>query len=269
MPTLLNDQFHKMNHIPSYWPILVFLLLLLPAILPVFKPYVTGTADGLGHKFRLVSFYESLSEGNLRPRWAKEAALGYGAPVFLYNYPLPYYFASLFVRLGNSINGSGQLLSAFSLLFSAIFMFLAVEKLTGSLLGGLTAAIVYTYAPYHLQMTYLYDSWGEELAFVFPPLILYLIFNLANHFRPHNKFEIINSKHKTNSKSQNPKTRNILGFGHLNFSIVSNFDIRTVDFIFLVLCWSLFILSHNISAVMFSPVILVLAFVLTRNKVGP
>jgi hypothetical protein len=155
--------------------LLIIVVLLLPIISPVFKPYVSGTADGLGHKFRLVSFYKSLEEGNLRPRWAKEAAFGFGAPIFIYNYPLPYYLGSLFVKLGNSINRSGQLLSAFSFFFSGVLMFIAARRLTNSFWGGITSAIVYAYAPYHLQMSYLYGAWGEELAFIFPPLILYLI----------------------------------------------------------------------------------------------
>src|SRR3989338_7413494 len=88
------------------------------AVLPIFKPYVAGTADGLGHRFRLVSFYKSLKEGNIRPRWASDAALGYGAPIFLFNYPLPYYLGSLFLFLGFSVNQAGQILEAVSLFLS-------------------------------------------------------------------------------------------------------------------------------------------------------
>jgi len=193
-----------------------FLLLnLLFVILPLFKPYISGTADGLGHRFRLVSFYNSLKEGNIRPRWAKEAALGYGAPTFLFNYPLPYYLGSLFLFLGFSVDQAGQILSALSLFLSGLFMFLLGRKLFGNW-GGIVAAILYTYTPYHLQMTYLYDAWGEELAFVFPPLILYLL------------------KVKKNA-------------------------------LLLTICWFLFILSHNVSVLMFTPVLLLLGFVIGPN----
>src|SRR3989344_2027830 len=180
------------------------ILSLLFVILPLFKPYVSGTADGLGHRFRLVSFYKSLKEGNIRPRWASDAALGYGAPTFLFNYPLPYYLGSLFLFLGFSVDQAGQILSALSLFLSGLFMFLLGRKLFGNW-GGIVAAILYTYTPYHLQMTYLYDAWGEELAFVFPPLILYLL------------------KVKKNA-------------------------------LLLTICWFLFILSHNVLVLMFTPV---------------
>ncbi len=200
------------------WSLLFISLSL--AILPLFKPYVSGTADGLGHRFRLVSFYKSLKEGNIRPRWANETALGYGAPIFLFNYPLPYYLGSLFLFLGFSVNQSGQILASTSLFLSGFFMFLLGRKLYGNL-AGLVAAIVYTYAPYHLQMIYLYDSWGEMTAFVFPPLILYL------------------------SIGQNKQARYFVG---------------------LITAWFLFILSHNVSVLMFTPMILLLGFVMDFKR---
>lgn len=239
MSFALENRFQKISHNSPYWVILVFLLLLLPAILPVFRPYVSGTADGLGHKFRLVSFYKSLSEGNLRPRWNSEAALGYGAPIFLYNYPLPYYIGSLFVKLGYSINRSGQLLSAFSFFFSGIFMFILARELTGSFLGGLVAGITYLYAPYHLQMSYLYGAWGEELAFVFPPLILYLIIFLVKNFEESNLF------------LRKIKLGNFIPTKSTNLVI----------FVALIITWVLFVLSHNLSAIMLSPMLLLLGLI--------
>jgi hypothetical protein len=221
-----------MNVVRKISPYLLLVVLITPAILPLFKPTVSGTADGLGHRFRLVSFYNSLKEGNWHPRWASEAALGYGAPTFLFNYPLPYYLASFFHSLGFTIDRSGQMLSATCLFLSGIFMFLAVGKLLerwGRLgeWGGLAASVVYTYAPYHLQMTYLYDSWGEEVAFVFPSLILYLTICLIGQ--------------------------------------ISQIE-RIIYMAVLTISWVLFILSHNVSALMFSPVLLFLSFVILVSE---
>lgn len=214
----------------KYYFYFILLLCLLPAVVPIFKPYVSGTADGLGHRFRLVSFYKSLNQGIMHPRWAGEAALGYGAPTFLYNYLLPYYLASLILKAGFSVNQSGQLLSAAALLLSGFIMYFLGNKLTGKKIAGLVASVVYVYAPYHLLMTYLYDAWGEMLAFIFPPLILCLFLCLI---------------------------------GQIN-------QIRkTLFFILLVLSWFLFILSHNVSAVMFAPILLFLAFVFGGFKIKP
>ncbi len=208
--------------------ILTVIIFSLPVVLPIFRPYVSGTADGLGHRFRLVSFFHSLQEGNIKPRWASEAALGYGAPTFLFNYPLPYYLASVFVFLGFSINESGQLLAAFALIISAVLMFLAVKNIAGRI-AGLTAAAVYLYAPYHLLITYLYDAWGEMLAFVFPPLLLLLLVKLHQAYQA--------------------KTADLKRY-----------------FILLTLCWIFFVIGHNLSMIMLSPIILAASFLVGRNN---
>ncbi|MBI4990502.1 hypothetical protein HZB96_00230 [Candidatus Gottesmanbacteria bacterium] len=252
-----------MNAIKRIFPYLLFIILIIPAIIPLFKPYVSGTADGLGHRFRLVSFYNSLKEGNIRPRWAGEAAQGYGAPTFLFNYPLPYYIASFFHFLGFSINTSGQLLAAASLLLSGLFMFLVVRRLVGGLggiegsgglenLGGMVAAVVYTYAPYHLQMTYLYDSWGEEVAFVFPPLILYLMVSFC-HSDSLAKPRVEESRSLSAiflAFARDPSTEFIPSEAEgLGMTLPCHFALLTI-------VWILFILSHNVSAIMFTPVLI-------------
>src|SRR3990167_9703376 len=78
--------------------ILSFLLLAI-AVFPLFNSFHRGTADGLAHKFRLVSFMKSLGEGNIRPRWLADQALGFGSPIFLFNYLLPYYVDRKSTRL--------------------------------------------------------------------------------------------------------------------------------------------------------------------------
>ena len=102
-------------------------------------------------------------------------------------------------------------------------MFIAARRLTNSFWGGITSAIVYAHAPYHLQMSYLYGAWGEELAFVFPPLILYLIIYLAQKDK--------------------------------------NQPLTILCYVALIFSWVLFALAHNLSAVMLSPMLLFLGFI--------
>src|SRR3990170_1161394 len=148
-------------------------VILIPVMLPLFSPNVYGTADGLAHKFRLMSFTRSLTEGNLRVRWLSDQALNFGSPIFLFNYLLPYYVTSIFKLSGFDIRASVQIYQGLTLVMSFIFMFLLAEKLRGKT-AGIIAAVVYTYAPYHLLTIYLYEGWGEMTAFVYPPLILYM-----------------------------------------------------------------------------------------------
>lgn len=178
-----------------------------------------GTADGMAHKFRLVSFMQSLKEGNIRPRWAGSQALGLGAPVFLLNYSLPYYIVSGLVFFGFSIRTATYVFMGSVLLFSFVFMFLLTRKLYGKA-AGIVSATIYLLAPYHLLVVYLYEGWGEMTAFVFPPLILYLTI-------------------KATTKSM---------------------------YVFLLIfSWAGLFLSHNVSALLFTPIILLTSFIMLKN----
>lgn len=223
-------------------------LVLLFAILPLFQPTVPGTADGLAHKFRLLSFKKSLEEGNIRPRWLSDQALGFGSPIFLFNYLLPYYAIAFINAFGFSINLSTEIYEALTLFFSFFGMFFLVRKLWGEK-AGLIAASIYTLAPYHLMTIYLYEGWGELTAFMFPPFILYFSIRLV---------ECIRVNCHANSK---PKLKN---FYLQTFLLVNTNCI--VSFILLVLFLSLFLLSHNVSVLIFAPIILMLSAVLAKGK---
>ena len=200
--------------------ILSFLFLAI-AFLPLFKPYHRGTADGLAHKFRLVSFINSLNDGILRPRWLADQAMGFGAPIFMFNYSFPYYAISGIKYSGFDIRTSVQIFQAATLVFSFIFMYLFIKKLWGSP-AGMVAAAVYTYSPYHLLTIYTYEGWGEFTAFVFPPLILFLLLRFKKN-------------------------------------TVSNFLLLTFS-------WLFFILSHNVSVLIYSPVLLIIGTILLWGK---
>ena len=201
-------------------------VILIPVMLPLFSPNVYGTADGLAHKFRLMSFTRSLTEGNLRVRWLSDQALNFGSPIFLFNYLLPYYVTSIFKLSGFDIRASVQIYQGLTLVMSFIFMFLLAEKLRGKT-AGIIAAVVYTYAPYHLLTIYLYEGWGEMTAFVYPPLILYLALRLK----------------ETQGKA--------------------------IPFVLLTLSWFLFILSHNVSVLIYTPILLLLGATLYRFTPAP
>lgn len=154
-------------------------ILLYLAIRPVFVPYLTGTADGFAHKFRLVGFHESLNAGIFRPRWLGPAVLGFGVPLFIFNYSVPYYIVDVLYRTGMSIQTASQMYAALTIISAAAAMYAVVFLLWGRR-AGLVASVFYTFAPYHLFTVYSYEAWGEMLAFTFPPLILYFLIRLSD-----------------------------------------------------------------------------------------
>ena len=159
----------------SNFSYLAFLLLLIILFLPLFsltKPGLPLTHDGLDHVVRIGSFYDSLMEGNLIPRWGRDLNLGYGHPVLSFFYPFSSYLGSLFHLTGLSLVDSTKMVFGFSLLFSGIFMYLWLKEFLG-VKAGLVGALFYTFAPYRFVDLYVRGAIGECVAFVWLPLILY------------------------------------------------------------------------------------------------
>jgi len=165
--------------------------IIIVSLIPLFdllKPGVYISHDFGEHSARLASFYESLSQGNIIPRWAGNLNHGYGHPVFMFLYPLTNYLGSLIHFLGLSIVDSIKTLFAVSYIFSGLFMYLWIEKLWGRK-AGLVAAILYLFAPYRFVDLYVRASLGEHLAFLFVPMVCWLITLLAKTGK--NKFSIL------------------------------------------------------------------------------
>lgn len=158
---------------------LVVFLLSIPAVFPLLKGGYLISHDGLFHLHRLAGLDRALHQGIIYPRWFPEFAYGYGHPVLNYYSPLAYYVGEIFHLLG-----AGYILST-KLTFLAGFLLagLAIYLLASDLLGrfpALVAAMVYTYAPYHLADTYVRGALAESFAFVFMPLALWAIGRLFN-----------------------------------------------------------------------------------------
>lgn len=203
-----------------------FVLLMGIAVRPSFSSYLIGTSDGFAHKYRLENFHISREEGNLYPRWLGSSALGFGAPLFIFNYFVPYYVVNALYTLTGTIQLASQWYAALTILASGIAMFLVAKRLWG-LWAGLVSAIVYTYAPYHLLTVYSYEAWGEMLAFMFPPLILYFLYLTL----------------KT-SPSKRP---------------------YRIWYALTIVSWVLFLFTHNIAAYITSPMIMIMGYLLSKK----
>lgn len=165
-------SFKFLKKIPMGFIVVIFL-----AIIPLLDLFHTGlplTHDGMDHVARIANFYNSLSDGILFPRWAKNLNWGYGHPILMFLYPLPSYFASLFHLLGFSLVVSVKMVFGLGFIASGITMFLWVRNQFNEY-AAVAAAILYLYSPYRFIDLYVRGAIGEHVAFIFPPLILYFI----------------------------------------------------------------------------------------------
>lgn len=161
----------------KYFPlkkINLFFLLILISLLPLISLLRQGTyesGDLTQNVYKAMSFYQSLSEGNLFPQWAGELNATYGYPLFIFIYPLPFYIISLFHFLGFSLISSVKLLMASTFILSGIGMYMWIKEDFGKL-PAFVAAVFYLYAPYHLVDTHFRISIGELVSFSLIPFIL-------------------------------------------------------------------------------------------------
>jgi hypothetical protein len=148
------------------------LLLTLPALAPLLRPGFYVSDDGLFHVYRIAALADAWQHGVLYPRLFPEFGFGYGQAVFNFYAPLSYVPGALLSMLGVSPDASAEWTVALGFVLAALAAYGMGKYLWGRG-GGLLAAVVYTYFPYHLADAYLRGALPEHMAFVFPPLIVW------------------------------------------------------------------------------------------------
>ncbi len=151
---------------------LAVLLLTLPALWPLLRPGFFVSDDGLFHVYRAAALADAWRHGVLYPRLFPEFGFGYGQAVLNFYAPLTYAPAALLAMLGINPATAVELTIALGFLLAGLAMYGFVRSLWGPV-GGVLAAVAYTYFPYHLADAYLRGAIPEHFAFVFPPLILW------------------------------------------------------------------------------------------------
>jgi hypothetical protein len=156
------------------WLVLAFSLF---AVLPLAGPdYFFNAHDAPNTVFFLTEFDAALRDGVWYPGWATDQALGYGYPTFVLYPPLAYYAAEVFHVLGAGQVAAIKWTWALATLGAGLAMYAYARRALGRQ-GGLLAAVVYVYVPYHLADIYVRADLAETCAFVWMPLAL-LAFHL-------------------------------------------------------------------------------------------
>lgn len=153
------------------WPIVLLVLLTLPAILPLLTIGFPSTHDGITHVVRFVRFHQALTDGQVIPRWADGVAFGLGSPVLMYNAYLPYLSAEIPRLLGASWASSIEIVFAASFILSAVTFYLWSAEIFGKT-AGFVGALFYVWVPYRFVDIYVRGEYPESFAFIFPPLLL-------------------------------------------------------------------------------------------------
>ena len=159
-------------------PLLLLAVVLLIPLLALFHSGFPITHDGQDHIARIANFYLDLQNGIIIPRWAPNLNWGYGHPILEFLYPLPSYIASFFHFLGFTLVDSTKILLGIGMFFSGITMYVWLSRFLSKKASFLGAAL-YVIAPYRFVEVYVRGDIGENLAFVFIPLVLFFIYKIS------------------------------------------------------------------------------------------
>src|SRR3989344_3795826 len=159
--------------------VIFFIITILP-LKGLIGPGITDAHDSISHVVRTYSFYESLKQGNIFPRWSQHLNYGYGHPIFMFLYPLPSYFTALFHFLGFSVISSIKLVMASSFMLAGIFAWFWFKELLGKTWPAVIGAAVFQLAPYRFVNLYVRNAFGENTAMLFVPLAFWLFTKLVN-----------------------------------------------------------------------------------------
>lgn len=165
---------HNNKHKSIILDVLFLLTVHVLFLLPLLKPGITHTHDGVLHMARIAAYSQALADGQFPVRWAGNLNFGYGTPLFIFYYPLPYFLGSVLHVLGTSFTLSFKFLLAISVVAAPVCFYLWMRKLIDPL-PAMAASLLYGLAPYHFLDLYVRGDIGELLAFIFIPLVFWAI----------------------------------------------------------------------------------------------
>ncbi|PID87230.1 MAG: hypothetical protein CSB13_00405 [Chloroflexi bacterium] len=224
----MSQQVNPTESQKKWYPSAVFLCLvgaLLAALLlalPLLRePGLLNTRGGGDSPFLLQRLHQletALRDGHFPVRWMPDANYGYGYPFYNFYAPLSIYITAVFRFLGFSYVRALQFSQLAGFGVAAGSMYALGRRWFGTLWAGLLASVAYSTAPFHMVNVYVRgDSLAEFWAMAFYPLVL-----LAADYLLENSGE-------------HGRRRSVALFG---------------------MAYGALVLSHNISALIFSPFLL-------------
>jgi hypothetical protein len=154
-------------------PLILLLAFSAFAWLPLVTPgYFLRAHDAPHSLFFLQAFDEAIRDGAWWPAWGPHFAFGYGYPLWIFYAPLAYYVGEAFHLLGFSLTTSIKLVDLVATVGATLSMYIWARKHFNPNAAAF-AAIVYTYAPYHLLDLYVRSAVSEYFTFVWFPLVLW------------------------------------------------------------------------------------------------
>lgn len=162
---------HPVRPVPIKLLLLLLVILCIPTFMRMLQPGIYSMQDF--PYFRLVEYSKCLQDLQIPCRWAPDAGLGFGEPVFNFYSHIPFFIGGGLIQIGVSAITSLKFLFAFSLIGSAVGMFLLSRLLWKNNSSALISSLLYLYAPYRAVNVWVRGALPESFAFIIIPFILF------------------------------------------------------------------------------------------------
>src|SRR3989338_10790443 len=115
----------------DFFIIIFFLIISLFALRDLWGEGFYTSHDGSHQVARLYYFDKLLRDGQVPPRWVSELQNGYGYPLFIFSYQLPWFIAEPLYVAGFSIFDSIKLTFLIGFFLSGLSMYAFLKNTTG------------------------------------------------------------------------------------------------------------------------------------------
>jgi len=141
--------------------------------LPMARPGLPPTHDGIIHAYRVVEMARLWQAGVFYPRWAPDLAFGRGYPLFHYNAPLFPWLAAVGVWVGLAPEDAIKLVLIGAAAFGSVGVY-GLARWWGLSEGGAAiAGLAYAYAPFRVRELYGQGDFPQYLALSVLPWVLW------------------------------------------------------------------------------------------------
>ena len=142
------------------------------------KPGFHYGHDSLWHVQRITAMYQELKKGHFPVRWVSSLDNKYGAPLFNYVYPGPYYLAAglMFLGLGNV--AAFNLITVFFYVLGGWGMYFLFRQKP---LIGFFTALLYLFTPYQFVNLFVRGAFGEITVIGLAPWVFVSIKDLQDN----------------------------------------------------------------------------------------